>query len=475
MNGRAVRAATVLALVLAGCAVHRSRVDEAAVTVPDEYAERQQPTPAPPPAGRWWTRFGDPALDGLLAAVFAGSPELDQAYARLDQARAVARIAGAAQLLQVDVEGQASRARQPGLVEDTVTTDYRLSVAASYELDLWRRLDSRARAAWADVLASREAVLALYLSLSAETADLYYLLVEQRAQLALVDRTIASFVDALDRVERRYRAGLVPALDVYQARQNLSAARALRPTFEAAEARARHALAVLLGRFPDAALGGDRATLPHPPPVPTVGVPATLLTRRPDVRAALARVEAQDARVAAAVADRFPSIRIGGAYGTLSTAFEMGTTSGIFWNLLANLTQPVFDAGRRKAEVARNEAALREAAAAYRSAVLVSVREVEDAITTNRATEARIERLEGVVRATGAGLEAASQRYQQGLSDYLPVLNAQARLFDARRQLLASRRQLLADRISLVRALGGDWMAEELDRRAAADAAREKP
>ncbi len=474
MNGRAGVLAVAVAVAVAGCAVHRSRVDDAAVAVPEGYAETAEAPAAPAPADRWWTRFRDPALDGLLAEAFEGNPELERAYARLDQARAVARIAGAARLPQVDVDGQASRARQPGLVEDTVTTDYRLSVAASYEVDLWRKLDARTRAARAEVLASREAVLALYLSLSAETADLYYLLVEQRAQMALVDRTIASFEDALDRVERRYRAGLVPALDVYQARQNLAAARAVRPPLEAAEARARHALAVLLGRFPDPAVGGDRAALPAPPPVPPVGVPASLVTRRPDVRAALARLEAQDARVAAAVADRFPSLRIGGTYGTLRTAFEMGTVSGIFWNLLANLTQPVFDAGRRKAEVARSEAAFREAAAAYRKAVLVAVREVEDAIAANRATEARIDRLGRVVRATEAGLDAAAQRYQQGLSDYLPVLNAQARLFDARRQLLAARRQLLADRISLVRALGGDWMAEELDRRAEKEVARER-
>jgi outer membrane protein TolC len=194
-------------------------------------------------------------------------------------------------------------------------------------------------------------------------------------------------------------------------------------------------------------------------------VPADLLLRRPDVRGALDRVRAADAAVAAAVADRFPSLRLTGAVGVSRTLLDAGTAAGAFWNLLAGLTQPIVDGGRRLAEVDRTEAVTREAVAGFRQALLTAVAEVEDALSDNRTTEQQVRRLEDRVAVSEDTLRAATDRYFQGLSDYLTVLTSQALLFDARRDLLAARRQLLSDRVALVRAVGGSWMDAEADRR----------
>ncbi len=454
------------ALCVGGCALHTTQVPQVAPSPPARYAEATPDGPGAEeePPRRWWLTFGDPELDQLMVQAFEGNLDLARGYARLEQFLATARIAGAATRPVLTAGAKAGRDRQPGLTGDTTTSDYRFSLTAGYELDLWQKLDARTRAAQLDAEASREDLLALYLTLSSRVADVYYLVREQGAQLELTDATIASFEDALVRVERRYRAGLVPSLDVYQARQNLSAARARRAQYDKGLALARHALAELLGEYTVelSARDAPHALLPAPPPLPPTGVPADLLTRRPDLRAAFADLRASDARVAAAVADRFPSLRFTASGGAARTVLEAGTLSGVFWGLLAELAQPVVDGGRRKAEVERSEAVFRERAAVYRQTVLRAFREVEDALVANRTAAERIARLETLVGETEAGLRAASQRYLQGLSDYLPVITAQTRHFDAQSTLLSARAELLAGRVALVRALGGDWMDDAL-------------
>ncbi|WP_298036147.1 efflux transporter outer membrane subunit [uncultured Desulfuromonas sp.] len=463
MTGRRCTASILLAalVMLAGCAVHRPQAITPPAPLPAAFAG--QAAEATPPLGPWWQAFGDPRLDALVVEAFAGNLDLAGAVARLEQLEALARQSAAARSPVLNIEGRASRDAQPSFAGDFTGNSHSLSLAAGYEPDLWNKLKSRTAAARLEAEASREEIHALYLGLSARVADLYYLALEQRAQLELTDRTVGSFADTLERVERRYREGLVPALDIYQARQTLAAARARRPLFEASLASAEYALASLLGRFPGPLPAAGLPALPEAPEAFPAGLPSQLLARRPDVRAALRRVEAADAGVAAAIAERFPSFNLLGSYGTSRTAFSTGIISGDFWGMALSLAQPLIDGGRRKAEVERSRAAFRERLAGYRQSVLSAFQEVEDALARNRATEQRISRLAERASATEASLRLSTERYLQGLSDYLPVLTAQALLLDAEGQLLASRRQLIADRITLARALGGSWMETELD------------
>jgi multidrug efflux system outer membrane protein len=464
---RLFRALAVFVLLqAAGCTLHRPRPATLPVAVPPGYLETAGADEALPAGERWWERFGDQDLNALMAEAFAANPDLRQAYARLEQAEALVRTAGAAQLPSVDLSGAGGRRRQTLGSAGPVTADsYSLSLPASFEIDLWRKLASRTGAARLESGASREELKALYLSLSAQVADLYFLAVEQQAQLELTDRNIAAFADTLERVERRYREGLVPALDVYQSRQNLAAARSRRPEFENVLAAAEHALAVLLGRYPGRGIVERGRELPAAVPDFPAGLPSGLLARRPDVQAGLLRLQASDARIAAAIADRFPALRLTGSYGGQSTELgDLLASGNIFWNLLLNIAQPLFDGGKRAAEVDRSRAVFRENLAVYHQSVLAAFREVEDALVAGRTVQERIARLGEREEASAAALRLALDRYLQGLSEFLPVLTAQGLHFDAQSQLLAARRQFIADRITLARALGGAWMEQELAR-----------
>ena len=447
---------------VAGCAMHEPSSVTLPVDPPPEYLESRESELSIASTERWWLAFQDEELNRLMAELFTQNLELTQVIARLDQVETLVRLNRSAQLPSLSSSGSLSRSQQPGLTDDFIGNTEQLSLAAGFELDLWGKLAARTRAAQLDYAAGQEDLQTLYLGLSARLADLYFMAVEQRAQIALNDQLVASFDDTAQRVERRYRLGLAPAIDMYQSRQSQTGARAVRYLYEARLAEAEHGISVLLGRYPERNKNGSLTELPAAPGLSNVGIPADLLSNRPDLRGALTRVEAADERVAAAIADRFPSISLSGSYGTLRQDVTAGLLTGEFWSLLGNLTMPIVDGGRRRAEVDRQEAALREAVALYQQTVLTAFKDVEDALANNYATAQRVEQLAATAQSTSASLRLSTDRYLAGLDDYLPVLTAQRSDFETRSNLLSARKQLLVDRISLARALGGSWMREEM-------------
>jgi NodT family efflux transporter outer membrane factor (OMF) lipoprotein len=457
----------ITGLALTACSLHQPADVALPTELPPTYLGKSMTKTAPPTTERWWEDFNDPQLNGLMDELFAQNLTIEQAIASLDQSRATARQVRSAKFPTLSANAEAGRAMQPTISGDVTGNTSQMAAAASFEIDLWGKLAARSDAAEKAVTASYEDLRTLYLGLAAELADLYYLAVEQRAQIRLTDETIQSFEDTVQRVEDRYRMGLVPALDVYQARQNLAAARATRHGFEANLANAEHAVAVLVGRYPNRESAGVLAILPATPEAFPAGLPAELVGHRPDLRAALRRIEAADQTVAAAIADRFPSINLLGSYGQTRQDTAVGLVDGDFWSLLGSLTLPVFDAGRRRAEVDRTRAAVREAVATYQQKTLDAFREVEDALADSYATEQRIIRLQETEEATGAALRLSLQSYLYGLTDYLPVLTAQRSHFEVQSRLLSVRRQLISDRISLARALGGSWMDDKIEQRTA--------
>ena len=461
-----IRLVTLLIILLVtGCSLHEPTKVELSVDPPVEYLENQAVDESGLSVERWWQVFNDEKLNLLMTELFDQNLELTQAIARLEQVEAVFKITQSAQSPTLSGGANLGRSQQPGVVDDFIGNNQQLSLAAGYEVDLWGKLASQSQAAELELTASRQDVQTLYLGLSARLTDLYFLAVEQRAQLALTGQSILSFADTVSRVENRYNLGLVPAVDMYQARVNLSGAKAARYLFEAALAEVEHAIAVLVGRYPERSPDDSLQKLPDPPGLFEAGIPADLISQRPDLVAALRRVEAADARVAAAIADRFPSISLSGGYGSLRQDVTAGLIKGEFWSLLGNLALPIIDGGRRRAEVERKEAALREAVAGYQQKVLSAFQEVEDALVNNVATQQRVDYLAETAMATQATLRLTTERYLAGITDYLPVLTAQRTFFDVNSRLLAAQRQLLADRISLARSLGGSWMQDKMNAR----------
>jgi NodT family efflux transporter outer membrane factor (OMF) lipoprotein len=448
----------LLILTFTGCASYKSMMNSSAIDMPSSYSNLEN-KPAPP-IGRWWEQFNDPKLNYLMEEAFIQNLDIVQAYERLEQSRQVLLKTDSSRGLGLNVEGSAGRARQSVLSRSVTSNAYGLSVAAQYELDIWGKLKSGTSAARLDVMASEQDLKALYISISAQLADLYYLAVEQQEQLDLSDQAIDSFQDTLDRVERRYRSGIVPALDVYQSRQNLSSAKAQKPLFESALRTSLNAIAVLITQFPDRNTILTASTM-NDTPVFKAGVPSQLLMRRPDINAALLRLTASNERIGIAISDRFPSFNLSGNYGGSSEELrDILDSPNIIWNILMQIAQPVLDAGNRKAEVDRTKAAFREDLALYHKTVLNAFREVEDSLTQISTSEVRIKMLNETVSASEDSLRLALDRYMQGLSDYLPVLTEQVRHFTAKSNLLSAKRQLISDRIQLARSLGGHWTDE---------------
>jgi len=445
----------LLILTLTGCASYKSMMHRSAIDMPSSYSNIDN-KPAPP-AGKWWEQFRDTKLNYLMEETFIHNLDIAQAYERLEQSKDILLKTDSARGLIMNLEGTAGRRRQSVLSRSVTTNNYSLSAAAKYELDIWGKLKSGTSAAKFDVMASEQDLNALYISISAQLADLYYLAVEQQAQLDLSDKTIDSFEDTLDRVERRYRSGLVPALDVYQSRANLASAKAQRPIFESSFTTSINAIAVIIGRFPDRKSIYIAEEMNVPPEF-NAGVPSQLLMRRPDINAALLRLTASNERIGAAISDRFPSFNLSGNYGGSSEKLkDILDSPNIIWNILMQIAQPILDAGNRKAEVNRTKAVFRENLALYHKTVLNAFREVEDSLAKSRTSEERIMMLGDTVSASENSYRISLDNYMQGLTDYLPVLTEQLRHFTAKSNLLTAKRQLLSNRIQLARALGGAW------------------
>ncbi len=450
---------------LASCVVHPAEpIAPPPVVIPQAFSQ-QAKVQAP---DRWWTAFDAPELDSMVESALAGNLNLQAAWARLDQARAIAVQAGAARYPSLSGGATASRTRvdipAAGPVPSSVAREnvFGLSLAAGYEVDLWGRIRSQTDAAAADAAASRQDLETAAITLAAAVGDTWFAIAEQLAQRELLAEQVRVSKVFLELAQLRRGQGQGSALDVYQQRTQLAATEGQVPLIELRLGVLEHQLAVLLGRAPNSELPVPAADLPALPPMPDAGLPAELLDRRPDVRAARLRVESADLRVGVAVANLLPSLRLTAAGG-----YEGGQISDLFdarfWTLASDLTAPLFEGGRRRAEVDRARAALDEVVQFYGQTVLRALQEVEDALHAERHQREYVASLTEQVRLAGATLDEARMRYANGLSDYLNVLTSLAALQRLERDHLAARQQLISIRIQLYRALAGSW-PEELTR-----------
>jgi len=404
--------------VLLSCAVTRS----ARLTPPDLPAAFSSSGNVTLPE-KWWTGFEDERLDQLIESSLSRNPNLLAAWDRLEQVRALARIEGADLWPTLDLNASAGRSFRGGDTVQRAGNDLSIGAAAAYELDLWGRLRAGRDAAVLEASAAEEDLQAAALSLSATVAITWYRSVETRALLALLDEQLATNQKILDLVTLRFRRGQVGAPDVFRQRQLVEANRGDIQRSLATARTLAHQLAVLTGNPPATPVAMPDSGLIELPALPDTGIPATLVQRRPDIRRSLLRVEAADARLAEAIASRFPRLSI----------FAAGETSGEkasalfrnwFSSLAANLIAPVLDGGRRKAEVARARADLSELLRLYEAAILTSMQEVEDALARERQQRAYITSLEHQLELAQRVASLVEERYTKGAADYLRILDA---------------------------------------------------
>jgi len=452
------RLGLLLPFLVASCAAFRpeERAPAEAAEPPEAYRGLAPGEAAL--SNRWWEAFGLAELNGLVETALARNFSIAQADARLRQTRALARQAGAAAWPSATAEAGARTVEsETERIGQTSRDTYELGLAASYELDLWGRVRSTRRAAALDAAASELDLATAAMTLSAEVVLRYLDLLEARQTRAVLEEQAATNRETLDLIELRFKRGRATALDVLQQREILVRSEALLPLQRGREQTLLSALAVLQGRAPGESPPVAAAALPAMPPLPEAGLPADLLARRPDLRAAWTRLRAAEWSGAAARADRLPAFRI-----TAGAGYENDTVATLFdnWvlNLAGNLSAPLLDGGRRRAEVARREAVVDERLAAYRATVLGALREVVDAVALETAQAEALTAARKRLALTVSARKRAFDRYGKGQESYLRVLSALTNEQSLRRTLVETERQRLAYRVQLYRALGGDWL-----------------
>ncbi len=412
-----------------------------------------------PPVERWWREFGDELLEGLIEEALSENLTLRMAWSRLDQARQVAKMAGAGRYpgLELEMGGQhqhISGGVSPGSPEN-INTFY-ANLTLGYQLDLWKKIENSRLAAAFEFDAGKEDLSATALTVAANTAELWASLTEQQALSKLLEDQLEVVTSYLTLVESRFGQGLSSAVEVYQQKQQVENIRAQFPGTRMQRKLLEHQLSIMLGRQPSNPVTLDKNKLPELKTLPPTGIPAVILRKRPDVRAAELRLVAADHRVAAAIADRFPSISLSASAGNQSSDIS-DLFDTLVSTLAGNILTPVFDAGRRKAESDRNRAVVRELFYQWKSAFLNAFAEVEDALVTEKGLLETYNITLKQVELAQLTLDRSRDLYINGLTDYLTVLTSLQALQNLQRTEISIRKSLVSNRIKLHGALGGEW------------------
>jgi outer membrane protein, multidrug efflux system len=453
----------LLLLLIAGCTTVGPDYRRPAMDLPAQYPAQSSQSDSSIPAD-WWQLYGDPALDELVASARRSNADIRLAVARVQEAEAVLREAGAARFPEVTGGYSATRSRvstrtvpPPQAAFPAERSQHQLSASTNFELDFWGRLARTSEAAQANLLAlqfSREVVA---LTLASATAQAYFALRSLDAQLAVLENTIKARRDSLAIAQARAQAGLASELDVHQAQGALSDALVQRREAERQRALIERQLGQLAGRLDLKLLPGDLFALPLPP-TPPPGLPSALLERRPDIRSAEQTMVGANALIGVARAALFPTISLTAALGTQSAELSTLLSSGAgIWTLGFGLALPIFDAGRREARVEQAEAVRSQALASYQGSIETAFREVSDALVNVEQTTGTEEELRARLEAARNALELSGIRYESGYSPYLEVLDAQRTANDAELAFVRNRQARLAFSVDLMKALGGGW------------------
>jgi len=408
----------------------------------------------------WWLVFHDDALGALEHRALAGNPGLAAALARVAQARAVRAQAAGGQYPTLTLGATLTRARDP-LTGGSPTTSLVMPFDLSYELDAWGRVRRTVEASQAQAVAAADNYGVARLTLTANVATTYFTLRSLDGQAAVLASSADSFRKqlALTRVKRD--AALVGAPDVLQAQTQLDATLAQQADTLRQRSDTEHALAILIGQ-PPSALDLPATPLAGEPPVVPAGLPSTLLRRRPDVVAGEQAVIAASASIGVAQASLYPTFSLTASAGVASDALTgpLGWANRA-WSIGGGLLAPIFDGGKLRAQVDQTRGAYDEAVGNYRTAMLQALADVENGLTDIGHLQASGEAYQRAAAGARENLRLIQVQYDQGLIDYLSVLDAQRTWLSD--ELLAAQTlgQRYVSTVLLVKALGGGWTSED--------------
>ncbi len=430
--------------------------------------------PKLPLSEKWWEDLQDKDLSLLIEESLDENFNLKIAWDRLAQAGATLRKENSALFPTIEASNNNQRAELRQFFGDQIRTNWRTNfiarITANYELDIWGRLNSASNAAFNSYKASEEEVKTAGITISSEIALVWFEILELIKQKKIIEKQEELNVKTRELVILRFANGLVSVSDILQQEQLLESLSSERELIDAQLNAAKNQLSLLRGKTPniDKTLNNliekkliiteeeNELEFYYLPPQPPLGIPADLITRRPDVKQALYQVQAADFRVASAVADRLPRIALSAGISTNTTEFQEIFKDWLM-NVASNIVGPIFDAGLRASEVDRTKAALSESLNNYSQIIIESIVEVDDAVNQEFHQKIALESLERQLEISEKVLSRIQARYNKGLIGYLDVLNAITNMQNLQRKILTSKRELINNRIALYRALAGSW------------------
>jgi len=454
-----------------GCMVGPDYV-RPSVDQPARFKSQAVSEAGPPLPEEWWRLYREPELDGLIATASESNQTLRQAVARVEEARALARVAGSFLYPTISNDPRFSRTRYSGNRDSAVTgqrvpqgvtnNDWLIPIDLSYEIDVWGRVRRSFESARAQAKASEDDVGVVRLIVETDVTRFYYSLRSLDAQAQILEQTVVAYREQVRLVSVQLRTGLVGPIVVAQAQAQLQTTLAQQRDVLRARADLEHALAILCGRpAPSFAVAVNPLGEVSPPAVPP-GLPAQLLARRPDVAEAEQNLVAANAQVGVATAEFYPRFTL-----TSSAGFQSADISTVFtWqsrvaSILPSVSIPIFEGGRLRANLEATQARYRQVVAAYTNQILVAYGDVEDALTDLYAFTDEVGSLRGAVSASRDYLRFAQAQYKYGLVDYLIVIDAERTLLANQLSLAQAVNLQIGASIQLIKALGGGWNPSE--------------
>lgn len=454
------RISLLLPLTLSGCFMIGPDYQHPDIDTPNAWRFAPAETAA---AGteQWWKQFGDPQLTQLIEQALQHNKDLQVATASVEEYLGLYRVTRADLFPQIN--GAAAGQQQQlssatfGARETPVFDSIQAALNLSWEIDVWGRLRRSTEAARANLYAKEEVRHAVILTLVSSVAKSYVQLLELDQRLEIAKQALLDRKEALRIVKARFDNELNSEAQVRQAESEVYNAAALVPSLEKLVAQKEHELSVLLGHNPAPIKRGLPLTGLHPPVIPA-GLPSDLLTRRPDIRQAEQNLIAANANIGAAVGQYFPKFTITGTFGSASADFShlLSGPSGL-WSYGLGLAMPLFTAGKIAGQVKAAEAREQQALFGYQNTLLQAFRETEDALVENTKTQEQVQALTQQVVALREYLKLAWLRYDNGLTSYLEVLDAQRNLLNVEISLVSTRSNALQAMINIYKAFGGGW------------------
>ena len=424
----------------------------------------------------WWKAFQDPVLNALVEDALVSNLDVAESVARLEQVSAQARIARSALLPSIDASLSANRTSTPlagspfgglggGIIDRIDNTAINPSLGIAYELDLFGRNRNDFAAARQDAIASGFDLRAVQLTAAAETISAYFDVVDTRRQIAL-SRTLADILqDRSQRTEEAFRRGLAESFELFQIRQELRSTQAALPQLESALANTENRLALLTGGYPEPLrekLAGPLTPRLVFEDIPA-GLPINLLSQRPDIEAAWARLDAARLRIGARKAERFPQISLSASIGTQGDTLARAINIADNWSsaLAANIVAPIFNAGRITANIKSARAQYDQQAAIYARSVLTAFQEVSSALTDYEKQRQRYVLVTSQLQEAQLSLDLQKRRFASGVGTYIAYLDALVTTYRVEADLSTAARSTALARLNVHRALAGNWALDD--------------